>query len=63
MTSREPYSAVVRAVAVADGTISRIATQSVSPGRPSKGRSTKSEEGFLAMRRVYPRAARDLSGR
>src|SRR5690606_12497959 len=49
-TSRAPCSAVVRAVAVAEGTTSRIATQSVSPGSPSNGRSTKSGVEFLAMR-------------
>src|SRR5665811_1591634 len=40
--SRDPCSAVVRAVAVAAGTTSRIATQSGSPGSPSNGRRTNS---------------------
>src|SRR5659263_71637 len=48
-TSRAPCSAVVRAVAVAAGTISLSATQSGSPGSPSKGRSTKPEVAAEAM--------------
>ena len=51
--SRAPCSAVVRAVAVAAGTTSRIATRSASPARPSKGRSTNSGDVFFAMGRAY----------
>src|SRR5665647_2396856 len=55
-TSRPPYSLRVRTVAVADGTTSRSATQSASPGSPSNGRSTNSTEVLVAMQGSVPAA-------
>src|SRR6478735_208433 len=49
-----------RTVAVAAGTISRIATQSVSPGRPSKGRATKGAGAGRVVRSARaPRGRRE----